>query len=334
MTRRNFLLPVFCLGFALLTLIAGTQLTSAATATSRAPGNGLRISPVRTDVTINPGQTQVLNVTVNNITALDADFQAVVNDFVANPNESGDPALLLGADQFAPKHSLKRYVQPIANFSLHAGEQKSLTVTIKVPKDAPGGGYYGAVRFAPASAGGKDKTVTLAGSVGTLILVKVPGNIKDQMSIASFDIRKDKHSSSLYTSSKGLNAVVRFQNEGNIQEQPFGKVLLRDRGGKVLATYEVNNSNPRGNVLPDSIRQFSLPLDKVGSFGQFKVEGNFGYGNGGQLLSASTTFYVIPTALIEIFIGIVLLIAFLIFGLPRLLKGYNERVIAQARRRH
>lgn len=300
-----------------------------------AGGNGLRVSPVRTppDLTINPGQTKTIVVTVTNVTASPATLQVVVNDFTASSDESGNPAIILSPNQYAPSHSLKRFVQPIPDFTLQPGQQKAVNVVITIPPGAVAGGYYGAVRFAPAGSGGTDKTVTLAGSVGSLILVKVPGNIKEQLSIASFDARVNDRPSSLFLSNKNITATVRFQNEGNLQEAPFGKVLLKNRSGKILGEYEVNNTDPRGNVLPDSVRKFSVPVSKVGSFGLFKLEGNFGYGVNGQLLSASTTFYVVPVALVIIFVVLVALILFLIFGLPRLIRAYNQRIIRQAGRR-
>jgi hypothetical protein len=206
-------------------------------------------------------------------------------------------------------------------------------VTIKVPADAAGGGYYGAVRFAPATPGAPNQTVSLAGSVGSLILATVPGNIVDKLSIASFDARSGDHPRSLFTSHKSITSVVRFQNEGNVQEQPFGKILLKDRSGKILGQYEVNSVDPRGNVLPDSIRKFTIPLDKVGTFGIFTLQGNFGYGSNGQLLSASTTFYVLPLIAIVLFLAIVVVLAFLIFGLPRLIRAYNRSIIQKSTRR-
>jgi len=300
-----------------------------------AGGNGLRVSPVRSDLTINPGKSQTININVTNVTTVSATFQAIVNDFVANPDESGNPAIILDPNQSAPSHGLKHYVQPIKNFTLAAGQQKSVPVTVAIPANAPGGGYFGAVRFAPANvSAAPNQNVTLAGSVGSLILVKVPGNITDKLSLASFDVRDKKgDASSFFTSNKDITAAVRFQNEGNVQEEPFGKILLKNHSGKILATYELNNTYPPGNVLPDSIRRFNIALNKVGSFGQYKVEGNFGYGSGGQLLSASTTFYVIPISVIIGFVLLVLLLLFLVFGLPRLIRAYNRRILRRAGRR-
>lgn len=333
MKRLNIWLPLGLL-FVLLSLVfvTASRAGAATPASAPGPGNGLRVSPVRTDATISPGKSQTVSITVTNVTSSSASLQTIVNDFVANPNESGNPAIILDPTQFAPSHSLKRFIGPVSDFTLLPGQQKVIPIAINIPATAIGGGYYGAIRFAPAGSNTSKNTVSLAGSVGSLVLVKVPGDIKDQLSIASFDTRTQDRPNSFFTSNKSLTATVRFQNQGNIQEQPFGKILLKNRSGKLLGTYELNNIVPPGNVLPDSIRKFSIPLDRVGTFGQFKLEGNFGYGSNGQLLSASTTFYVIPLAYIIIFIVVVFVLVFLIFGLPKLVKAYNRRVLRQARR--
>jgi hypothetical protein len=307
---------------------ASVYAAPAAPPPSPGSGNGLKISPVRTDVTINPGTTQVVDVFVQNVTGLPATLQGVVNDFVADGNETGTPKLILDANDFAPSHSLKRLVAPISNFNIASGGSQDVKVKITVPANAAGGGYYGAVRFAPASAD-TTKNLALSASVGSLILVKVPGNITEQLVIKSFDVRKksnDGVASSFYTSPKGLESVVRFQDTGNIQLEPFGKLTLK-KGSKVLQQVEINNTTPPGNVLPDSVRRFNVALDKLGSFGKYTVEGDFGYGSSGQLLTAKTTFYVVPVAIIIVIILIILLILAAIFGLPKLIRGYNRRVI-------
>jgi hypothetical protein len=301
---------------------------TAAPAPAPGSGNGLKISPVRTDVTINAGTSQVVDVFVQNVTGSAATLQGVVNDFVADGNETGTPKLILDSNDFAPSHSLKRLVAPITNFNIASGAQQDVKVKITVPANAAGGGYYGAVRFAPASAD-TSKNLALSASVGSLILVKVPGNIVEQLSIKSLDVRKTTNASvasSFFTSPKQIEGVVRFANTGNIQVEPFGKLSLK-KGSKVLQQIEINNTTPPGNVLPDSTRRFNIPLDKVGSFGKYTIEGDFGYGSTGQLITAKTTFYVVPITIIIIIILIILLIIAAIFGLPKLIRNYNRRVI-------
>jgi hypothetical protein len=302
-----------------------------------ASDNGLKVSPVRTDVTIKPGATQIVVVTVTNVTSAVAAYQVQVNDFTASGDESGQPQILLDATKFAPSHSLKRLVGAIPNVTLQPGETKNINVPVSVPKDYSAGGYYGAVRFAPHSSdNAAGKQVTLSASVGSLVLVTVPGDINEVVSVASLDARKTVGANqidsprAIFTTNKNINAVIRFQNGGDVQEQPFGKLVVKNWRGKVLASYEINNETPRGNVLPDSIRKFQVPLTKLGSFGKYTMVGNFGYGSSGQLITASSSFYLIPLYIIILAVLIVAAILFLIFGLPRVIKRYNRRVVSRS----
>lgn len=314
-------------------LVTGFGVMQAGAQTTNA--NGIRVSPVRSDLTINPGGTQTITLSVQNITKTDATFQAIVNDFVAGNNEDGQPALILDSNKYAPSHSLKRYIKTIPNVTIPAGQTKDVKVTITVPSDAAAGGYYGAVRFTPAGSTDSTKNVTVSASVGSLILVKVPGDIKENVTLESFDVRHGldaKGASSFFVSNTGLYAVARFNNTGNVHEQPFGKVVLK-RGDKIIQTVEINNSDPRGNVLPDSVRRFGAKLDKVGLWGRYTVDGNFGYGSNGQLLTGSTSFLVIPLFFIIAVIVVIVVILAAILGLPRAIKRYNQRVIRKASRK-
>lgn len=309
----------------------GSDAKAAQTATVGA-GNALKVSPVRLDLKMDPGTTQTFSVRVQNLTGAPTTLKPFVNDFVASGDESGRPSIILNENQYAPSHSLKRLVSPMRETKVGPNETREVKVTIVAPKDAAGGGYYGAVRFAPTTGTG-NSNVNLAASVGTLVLLRMSGDVKEELSVASFDVRKkDGGPAAFFTDKNNLNAVVRFKNTGNVQLEPFGSILLK-RFGKVVKSYEVNNGELRGNVLPDSIRRFDIKLDKVSSFGKYTLEGNFGYGSTGQLLSAQTTFYVIPLPLILVGIGAVLTLLFLIFGLPRMIRAYNRRIIRRANRR-
>jgi len=316
------------LSSAMLLLVLVLPATVGASVSSPGTGSGLKISPVVTNLTINAGDTQTVQLFIQNVSSSSVALQALVNDFTSN-NETGEPALLLN-NAYAPSHSLKRFIVPISNFELPGKSEKVVNVQITVPKGTPGGGYYGAIRFLPAeqAAGGN---VTLTASVGSLILVKVPGYYKEQMKLASLDVLKNVNSdpSVLFTNNKGLVASIRIQNLGDIQEQPFGKLLLK-QGDKILAAYEINNTQPRGNVIPDSVRRFTVGLDKVGSIGKYTLVGNFGYGTNGQLISGETTFYVVPIPLILTIAVVILLLAFLVFVLPRIMKAYNRRILQRA----
>lgn len=313
----------------LLVTLSLSPLTSAAS-TASGTGSGLTVSPLSTNIAMNPGQTQTVPVYIQNVTSSTATIQVVINDFLAG-NLSGKPALILNG-QYAPSHSLKRFITPINNVILGPGQQTQVNVSIAIPKGTTGGGYYAAVRFTPVVVSG-GKTITLAASVASLMLVRVSGNIIDDLKLASFDIFQNSGGSpqAIFFSNKNLIAGATFNNVGNVQEQPFGKIILKS-GNKEITSYDINTTNPAGNVLPSSERMFTINLDKVGILGRYTLEGNFGYGNNGQFVGGSTTFYVIPLNLVIIVVVVIVLILFFIFGLPRLIRSYNRRVVRRARR--
>ena len=206
-----------------------------------ASDNGLKVSPVRSDISVPAGTTQVVTVTAQNVTNAVASYQIQINDFTASGDESGQPQIILDASKFAASHSLKRIVGNVPNVTLQPGESKNINVPITVPKGYPAGGYYGAVRFVPASSSNAaNKNVTLSASVGSLVLVTVPGNIHEEVSIASLDVRHQVGANqidaprTIFTNHKSLNGVIRFQNGGDVQEQPFGKMLLENWHGKIF----------------------------------------------------------------------------------------------------
>lgn len=315
--RRATKLAVMSFAFGLVALTPVTSVYAQQTNVPQgnASGTGLKISPVRTEMTIEPGVAKTLDVTVQNVSAATTEFKVLINDFVAATGESGQPNLLLDEGKYAPTHSLKRYVSDLPNVTIPGGQSKTVKVAITIPKDAAGGGYYGAVRFAPADTSGS-KNVSLSASVGSLILVKVPGQIKEDLTIQSFDVRKGEKAatgSGLFANSNNLYATVRFKNQGNVHVQPFGKITVK-KNGSVVQSIEINNTDPRGNVLPDSTRRFNDKLDKVRGWGKYTVEGNFGYGSsGGQMLSASTSFLIIPLVPVAIAAGLLGLLIVALF---------------------
>ena len=300
--------------------------------------NGLKLSPVRTDVTIEPGQTKSVQITVTNVTNVQTSYAIQVNDFTASGDESGQPQILLEDDQFAPSHSLKRLIASAPGVTLQPGEDKVVSIPIAVPLNYKAGGYYGAIRFVPQDGNTEaDKNVALSASVGSLVLVTVPGDITRNLQVASLYARHATEQNqadsprTVLFSNKNVEAVVRFENKGDVQEQPFGKITLKDWRGNVVTSYEINNQEPRGNVLPSSIRKFSVPAEKLGSFGKYRLEGSFGYGEDGRLLTAATSIYVVPVWLVLTVVALIAALVGLIVGVPKAIRAYNKRIVEKAR---
>lgn len=338
MIRGRFLtalLVVMVAAGSLVSLAAGD--VAHAQQRTRVGGNALKVSPVRTDVTMDPGTQRTVTVYISNLTDVPTTLDPVFNDFIASGNEDGQPQVILDENQYAPSHSLKQFVLNMPNFTIAPNQTKQIDIKINIPKEAAGGGYFGAIRFQPAQLDdGSKETLNLTASVGSLILLRVNGDIREAMNVASLTVHKDKkEAASFFTSNKGLQAVIRFENTGNVQLEPFGKMQVK-RFGKAVGSYEINargENAARASVLPESIRRFTQDLKGLSSFGKYTIEGSFGYGSTGQLITAKTTFYIIPLALIILGIIALLIVVFLIFALPRMIRSYNRRIIRKASRR-
>lgn len=278
--------------------------------------NVMKISPVRSDIEIAPGESKIVKVYVSNTSDQEVALTPVENDFISS-DENGTPALILDASKYAPTHSLKRFMEPVKAFTIAAHKTATVDVKISVPLSAQAGGYFGAIRFAPSDAvsGGQ---VNLSPSAASLILMTVPGNVVEKLELTNFDIKQGAKSVTNFTTSDKLSILVRFQNKGNVQEGPFGKITVK-KGSDVLSSIDFNSNTPRDMILPDSARRWTLPLDKIDGFGHYTLEATFSYGKDNQSINVSKSFWVIPTAVIlmatgalVVLIGLIALIWYLI----------------------
>lgn len=274
-------------------------------ANAQGAANTLKVSPVRSDVQVDPGQSTTVQTVVTNLTNQPITVRPVANDFVAN-DESGTPALILDDDQFAPSHSLKRFMSPFTDVTIPAGQATTIRVVLNVPADAAAGGYFGAVRFAPTTPDGGGQ-VNLSASVASLILLTVSGPTNEKLDLSNFEVRQNGHTGTHFNSSDNLEVSTRFANQGDIQLGPFGKISVM-KGDTVVYEADFNNKNPRDVILPDSARRWNIPLNEIGGFGEYKVVATFTYGVKNQTIEASKSFWIVPTWMIVTAIAAVLLV--------------------------
>jgi hypothetical protein len=294
--------------------------------------NTLKISPVRSDPVIEPGSSAQVKIILSNITNTAISVQPIENDFVAGPNENGEPSIILSPTQYAPTHSLKRFMEPLpSTLIVPANNAASVELTISVPKDAQAGGYFGAVRFAPSTTGGS-KSVNLSESVASIILMTVPGPTTESVGLTNFDVEQYGSTGTNFRNSKDLSLFMRFENEGNVQEAPFGQIYVM-KGKKVLDTYNFNQATPKEEILPDSARRWTVPLSGFGTFGKYTVGANLTYGENGQkTLDITKTIWIIPTVMIFAIVGGVVALIVIIVVIWLFLRSYKRRILRHSRR--
>jgi hypothetical protein len=216
-----------------------------------------------------------------------------------------------------------------------AGEAKSATVTIKVPKDASPGGHYGVVRFTALPPEGSTNQVALNASIGTLVLLHVSGDVKVETGIEEFKTGQY----SIYRDGQGAEVTefqaktmfeqgpiqlqVRIRNSGNVHIKPQGTITIKNMWGSTVAQLPYNSTN--GNVLPGSIRKFDSQFEGKRLFGRYRAELAIQYGDG-QTLNQTIRFWVIPYKVVLIVLALLVAIVLLIVWL---LRQYKRRILAQ-----
>lgn len=303
--------------------------TAATTPPTNSTGSGqaLEIAPPVLTLSGNPGQVIKTQISLRDISSTNLTVSGEVNDFVA-AGEDGTPKILL-KDEGNNPYSVKDWITTLPSFLMAPKQIKILPITITIPADAAPGGHYGVIRFTATPPELQGTGVSLSASLGSLMLITVNGKTKESMSVQELSVNNGGAAGKLFESTP-LNFVVKLKNTGNIHEQPVGQVTITDMFGKKVAAVNINL--PPRNVLPQSTRKFSAPLDStvIGNkklFGHYNANLVVTYGANKQITTASTSFWVIPYRLIAAFI-LVAVGGF--FGLRIFVQRYNRRIIAKA----
>lgn len=313
--------------FGILTSVLST--TSAQTNRNPQPsGQALEIAPPVITLSADPGKTVTTQVHLRNVSSGSLVVTGQANDFVAS-DEIGTPKIILEEDNSNP-YSLKDWITPPARLVLAPREMRTMNITINVPANASPGGHYGVIRFTATPPQLEGSGVSLSASLGSLILLTVSGPVDEKLAVEEFSINKDGKKGSVFQSGP-LNFVVRLKNNGNVHQQPVGRIIIKDMFGRDTASLNVNV--PPRNILPQSIRKFESPLDStvIGDkrlFGRYSAELTVTYGQNEQKISSKQNFWVVPYKLVGIIVA-ALIIGFILIRLG--IRRYNRYIIKKSK---
>jgi hypothetical protein len=289
----------------------------------QAPSSGLRISPTRTELVLDKGKTADIEVSLKNVSGGDIIAKAEVNDFDSE-GETGEPKILVNSTE-PTGNSVKPFLSGISDVPLKKDESKTVKIGVKIPSDASAGAYYGILRYSaePTSGEAEPGNLSLTASVASLVLIEVPGEITEQIQVNDillYDNVTDT-SSSLFFTKPPAQSGVRITNNGNSFSKPFGKVSVkRTLGNKEVYSYELNNTTPRNNVLPNSTRIFRDDIKNVSVPGRYTITAGVSHGKSGEVITKQVSFWYLPIWVIVVLVGILLLAILGIFLLIRKLR--------------
>lgn len=301
------------MGLFLLTMVG--PLTARA---QEATGNGLLISPTRTEITANSGETKQISISIKNVTKADLTAKAYLNDFESD-GSSGNPKLITN-DRHTP-YTLNGMIEGLSDLELKAGETKQVNLTLKLKDNMAPGAYFSAVRYAAVNKTetGQSQQVSLNASVAHLVFLTVPGSVVEKIELQKLVVSNAKNQTGTLFS-KPSKASLTVKNLGNGFSQPFGKVSIY-KGSKEVYSYDVNGGENKGMVLPNSTRVFDNKIEKVSKPGKYKAVASVAYGNGGETVNYTSNFWYMPLWFIILLVVLVLVLLYLAYYLYKKMSG-------------
>ena len=300
--------------------------------------SALTLTPIRLTLSGDPGQTVTAEVTLINEKDTSETFYTSFANFEAQ-GETGTPTFKEGTE------GLASWITASKSVFLPPGVSKKVELQIAIPQNTAPGGYFAAAFWGATPSEKTTQEVAIGTKIGTLILLRVNGAVKEEAQILAFDTLNGQH----FFTALPVGMFYRFQNGGGDRALPKGDVIMRNFFG--IKADSVNANVVAGNVLPGQIRRFEVVWSKQnqnlevkapsGFFNQVKYEwhnfalGRFSanldiaYGASNNIaLKAKTAFWVIPWQLLII----ILIVAFLVFlVLKVLIKSYNSFIIKKAK---
>ncbi len=296
--------------------------------------HAITVSPVSFDFEIAPGASRQDKILLINDTGERETFRLLVENFIASGEE--------GAQEYIHEDeptSLASWVvvdQPAV--TLDPGESAEFPYLINVPSDAEPGGHYATIFFSRGGTEGSTSGVGIMEQVGVLLLVRVPGDIREQASVESFQILNGPVLNRL-----PAEFNLRIRNTGSVHIRPKGTLVIRNLLGSVVARPLANPNTSA--VLPNSIRKINTGWVKTvdisnGGFwteaknewknfaiGMYTVSIDSTYGSQNAALSGQEVrFWVLPWRLLLIALGMLAVLIVLI-------KGYNALLVQAALRK-
>ena len=289
----------------------------------------LTISPVRVEITGNPGQTLRGEMEILNEQGEAKIFFSSFENF----EPSGDT----GSPRFVGNTgNLSTWLNTTDRIDIAPNEKQVIPFTITIPADAEPGGYFSAIFWGSQNPETQEAgEVAIGGKLGVLILLRVAGDIHEEAGLSEFSTNDNKRLLTAVPVAFGY----RFTNKGDDRVVPLGDIVIKNTFGIEVEKIEANESE--GNVLPNSSRKFQViwekdaPKDIQGflanakaqlsnfHFGFYRAQAAIVWGSTNKIETASTWFFLFPWQLLSIVAAGLIVLYFL-------LRRYNAWIISRS----
>lgn len=270
----------------------------------------LTVSPVRQEITLNPGETSTINVRFYNQSGTPTRGIVRVADFIVD-DASGTPNLIENAEQASPKFSAASWFTLVTDKVVVGGESPTvIQAKISVPENAHPGGRYAAIYLEAGEQSSVQNERKESAATGvtprlvSLVYIKISGNITEDALLSRFFTK------SFYEYGP-IEVTAEILNRGDYHIHPRGIVSMTNFFSGLVAQEKLADIN----IFPDASRTYNLKLGSKWMLGRYRIDVATSYGDSGHAINRFLYVWVIPWKMITAVILTLIIIGVLVRAL-------------------
>ena len=298
-SKKIYILPVLVTSIVLI--VSLFYYKNSTFGQTKSTGYNIELSPAKKNISINPGDNYIQKFTIGNYSGSSQTLHLFVQDFTVK-SEEGTPEIYDITPEEGRKFALSQWmVLPTDTVTIPNDERVEVEVQINVPADAEPGGHYGAFIVQTQAPSQEGTAVGAIGRLASLMLVNIPGDTAEEVTIAKAFTDKPIY----WDENPTVHFVTFLKNKGNVHGIPTGAFNIS--GGYGHKSKSVIYNQNQSAVLPGAperklVTEFSMKKGEgiVPPIGKFTIDLVARYGTANLPLETTIFFWMLPVKFIAI----------------------------------
>ncbi|MEA3355660.1 MAG: Fn3-like domain-containing protein [Patescibacteria group bacterium] len=258
-------------------------------------------SPPRLELESLPGTNLQKNLKITNSSDTAQTYKITATDFTVNDSK-GTPIPVL--TNVSNRWSLASWLTTTPpTISIQPNQSSIITLQINIPQNALPGGHYAMVTYEPVNPNKIDSTGSaIASRVGTLIYLKVQGDITEAAYLKDLSVKKK------WFEYGPIDINLEIENLGDIHLKPTGTFTITNLFNQPILEKKLEEVN----IFPFASRTHKFQMPKKYYFGRFQAKLQANAGTSALPITGLIYFWVVPYKEISITLAAILIIIVLI----------------------
>src|SRR3989338_5536474 len=220
--------------------------------------------------------------------------------------DKGTPRIIDDITQASPRFSAASWITlPYDRMSISPNDKVEIQAKMNVPADARPGGRYVAIYFEPTGSfptsvdSPREAGAGVQPRIAGLVYIRVNGPVTEKAIISRLFAPS-------FVEYGPVDVEADLLNRGDYHIRPRGSITLTNIVGGTVEQQKLEEVN----IFPDASRTYFNTLGRKWMFGKYTILISASYGDTGQIVQRSTSFWVFPWKVVA---AIILALLILIF---------------------